>query len=145
MKDLEGPFLVGRQLILTGLNVKEGIKKAFVAQGYDITNEQFALLISLWNEDGQSQIDLCEKTCKNKSNVTRILDTMEKNNLVKRTLDKKDRRKFLIFLTDKGKSLEEPLMKIALEYAQKVVYGLNAREIEQLSDLLNRIDENVQN
>lgn len=143
MKDVSPFFSVGRLLVLTGLNAKEGIRKTFVSKGYDITNEQFALLVALWNEDGQSQINLCEKICKNKPNVTRILDTMEKNGLVKRTPDKKDRRKFLIFLTDKGSSLQEPLMEIAFEYAQKMMYGLSEDDVKTLNGLLNKLNGNL--
>jgi len=141
--DFEKYLPLGKQLILTGLAVKEGVKKAFFTHGYEITNEQFALLLPLWNMDGQSQIELCDKTCKSKPNVTRILDTMEKRDLVIRRADDNDRRKCLVFLTDYGKQLKKPLIEIALEYGTCVMQGFHDDEIERFIDFLSRVRENI--
>lgn len=143
MKDFESVFSIGKQIIFTGLEVKEGFRKSIVTKGYDITNEQFVILVSLWKEDGQSQIDLCKKTDKSKPSVTRILDTMEKKELITRVADKKDRRKFRIFLTEKGKSMQTPLMENSFEYGTKILSGLNENELSELQRLLSHLRENI--
>lgn len=143
MTSLERYLPIGQQLILTGLALKDGIKKAFSSHGYNVTNEHFALLLPLWNKDGQSQIELCDKTCKSKPNVTRILDTMEKRGMVIRRDDENDRRKCLVFLTDYGKQLKNPLLEIALEYGTCVMQGFGEDEMALFIDFLSRVRGNI--
>lgn len=73
---------LGYNMINTSWQIKETLRKAFMANGFDITSDQFAVLLRLWEEDGISQLELCQRTCKNKSNLTRILDSMEKRALI---------------------------------------------------------------
>lgn len=143
MTDFEQYLPLGQRIILTGLAVKEGLKRRFAAHGYDVTNEHFALLLPLWKEDGQSQMALCEKTCKSKSNVTRILDNMEKRGLVTRRGDEADRRKFLVCLTDRGRALQQPLIALALEYGCGIMDGLTEADMAELMRLYGIIDGNL--
>ena len=61
----------------------------------------------LWEKDGVTQQELCNATFKDKPSMTRLIDNMERQHLVVRISDKKDRRTNLIHLTKDGKELEE--------------------------------------
>ena len=143
MTEFEQYYPFGQQIILTSLSVKEGLKNLFSTQGSDVTNEHFALLLPLWEQDGQSQIALCEKTCKSKSNVTRILDNMEKKGLVTRQADGSDRRKLLIYLTDMGKELREPLTALAIDYGRSITKGLSDAEMKTVLQILAKVNQNI--
>src|SRR5688572_15254749 len=67
--------------------------------GTDITPEQWFILFRLHENEGQSQGELADKDLQDHPNITRMLDMLEKRQLVIRTADPQDRRKFLIFLT----------------------------------------------
>lgn len=47
-----------------------------------------------------------------KPNITRIIDVMEKNNLVQRNADPENRRKYLIGLTPYARSIKKDLFSI---------------------------------
>ena len=109
---------------------------------YDITPEQ-GVLNRLWEKDGISQKEISEITIKDQTTLTRILDKLERKGFVKRQTTPIDRRVFLIFLTDSGRSLENILVPIAYEALEEALQGLSKEEIKQLKVLLNRIYLNL--
>lgn len=110
---------------------------------YDITPEQWGVLNRLWEKDGISQKEISEITIKDQTTLTRILDKLETKGLIKRQTSPDDRRSFLIFLTDAGRSIEDILVPIAYEALDDALQGLSEEEIKQLKVLLNKIFVNV--
>jgi DNA-binding MarR family transcriptional regulator len=113
-------------------------------KSYDITPEQWGLLNRLWEKDGISQKELSEISIKDQTTVTRILDKLERKGLIKRQTSPDDRRSFLIFLTDTGRSLENKLVPIAYEVLDEALQGLSEEEIKQMKLLLNKIFMNIE-
>jgi DNA-binding MarR family transcriptional regulator len=113
-------------------------------KSYDITPEQWGLLNRLWEKDGISQKELSEISIKDQTTVTRILDKLERKGLIKRQTSPDDRRSFLIFLTDTGRSLESKLVPIAYEVLDEALQGLSEEEIKQMKLLLNKIFMNIE-
>lgn len=112
-------------------------------QPYDITTEQWAVLNRLAERDGISQKDLAQRAEKDQTNVTRILDQLERKGLVERRPNAVDRRSFLTFITDKGKSLNEVLLPVEKEVINSVLHGLSEEEKDLLRAMLNRITRNA--
>lgn len=110
---------------------------------YDITPEQWGVLNRLWEKDGISQKEISVITIKDQTTLTRILDKLETKGLIKRQTSPDDRRSFLIFLTDAGRSIEDILVPIAYEALDDALQGLSGEEIKQLKVLLNKIFVNV--
>ena len=77
----------------------------FTKAGYEVTCEQWSVLVNLGKKNGQRQQELASLTCKDKTTITRLIDNMEKHNLVVRLPDKNDKRQKLIYLTKKGRDL----------------------------------------
>jgi len=132
-------FIISR----TNLKLSNYLTRKF--KPYDITPEQWGLLNRLWEKDGISQKELSEISIKDQTTITRILDKLERKGLVKRQTSPDDRRSFLIFLTDTGRSLEDKLVPIAYETLDEALQGLSEEEIKQLKILLNKIFMNVDN
>ena len=132
-------FIISR----TNLKLSNYLTRKF--KPYDITPEQWGLLNRLWEKDGISQKELSETSIKDQTTITRILDKLERKGLVKRQTSPDDRRSFLIFLTDTGRSLEDKLVPIAYETLDEALQGLSEEEIKQLKILLNKIFMNVDN
>ena len=125
---------------MTSIALKEGLRKEFLKNGYDITIDNFAVLSRLWQQDNLTQQQLCELTCKNKSNLTRILDTMEKKGMIQRKLNLTDRRSFSIALTDYSHSLKNYIPEIAEEYGNKIFDKLSERDIENLESIFSKLN-----
>jgi len=83
-------FLINR----VAKQTKRKLYSAFKENGYTLTPEHWAVLNRLWEKDGLSQTEIADQTFKDKANITRILDVMEKNDLVKRQKHEEDRRSF---------------------------------------------------
>jgi len=72
--------------------VARRLQKNFRLAGLEITIEQWSVLYHLWKQDGMSQQELCNRTFRDKPSITRLIDNLEKQKLVKRMPSKEDRR-----------------------------------------------------
>jgi DNA-binding MarR family transcriptional regulator len=75
------------------------LQKKFNTNGLNLTIEQWSVLYHLWKEDGISQQELCNATFRDKPSITRLVDNLEKLQLVKRVADEGDRRINKVILT----------------------------------------------
>ena len=112
-------------------------------QNLPITPEQFSVLSYLWQQDGLQQTELATCTDRNRANVTRIIDILEREGIVERRDDENDRRVFRIYLTDKGKSLRELTAKCAEQSIVDSLRGLTKEEIDTCVKVLLKIKSNV--
>ncbi len=115
----------------------------FKKEGLDITPEQWTILIYLWKKDGVKQQDLCDATFKDKPSMTRLLDNMERQHLVVRISQVKDRRTNLIYLTKTGRDLEEPASVITTTTLKEALEGISSQELEVCQEVMNRIFYNT--
>jgi len=99
----------------------------------------------LHKEDGLYQKQIADFLFKDKPTVTRILDILEKKNLIIRISDEKDRRKFKIYLTQDGKDTVAQLIPIAKEIQFKIRENIQQEEFEILKTILNKIYMNAVN
>ena len=128
-------YIMGR----TVQSIKNLIFREFKAQNLNITPEQWAIMSYLHKEDGLYQKQIADFLFKDKPTVTRILDLLEKRNLIIRISDEKDRRKFKIYLTQDGKDTVKLLLPIAQEVQLKIRANLSLEEIETMKSILNKI------
>jgi len=105
-------------------------------QPFEITTEQWTLLNRLIEEDGISQKDLAKRVEKDQTNVTRILNQLERKGLVERETNTQDKRSFLTFVTEKGKKLNETLIPIENQVVTSVLEGLPESQIKELAKTL---------
>ncbi|MDZ4728266.1 MAG: MarR family transcriptional regulator [Leptospira sp.] len=109
----------------------------------DITVEQWILLNQLSATGSASQTDLVDKTFKDRPNVTRLLDGLEKRDLVQREDDPSDRRKFQIILTKKGKSLLDRTVPLMLKERKNIYKGLSDSDLQVLKKISETIENNI--
>ncbi len=119
------------------------LQKNFKQAGIEITIEQWSVLYHLWKEDGISQQQLCEATFRDKPSITRLVDNLEKLQLVKRVASKNDRRINLIHLTNEGKSVEELSMQVANQTLNEALEGVSTKDIELAKDVLQKVYDNL--
>ena len=134
----------GYLINLAAQRLKYELHQCFQARGYDITPEQWAVLNRLWEQDGLSQVDLAERTFKDKPGTTRILHLLEKKGVIVRRLDESDRRVFRVFLTKKGRDLKKKLIPCAQEVLAKSDRNLTKDEIAQFKQTLKRMLRNLE-
>ena len=108
-----------------------------------ITPDQFRLLSHLWENDGLQQSELAICTNRNRANITRIIDILERKGIVERKDDPDDRRVYRIYLTDKGKSLREETAQCAMQSIDDSLQGIPEKDIEICRKVLLKITDNV--
>jgi DNA-binding MarR family transcriptional regulator len=127
----------------TALALKAALQRCFKENGYEITAEQWAIIRHLWEEEGLSQREIGEKASKDKPNITRMLDVLEKKRLIFRQPDPRDRRKYCIYLSKEGKQLHERLLPLAQTLRQSVTRSLARQELDSLKSTLEKIYHNL--
>ncbi len=119
------------------------LHRNFINNGHDLTHEQFSILISLVYQDGQSQQELANNTFRDKVSATKIIDSLEKRNLVVRKTDSMDRRVNKIYLTDAAKKVFPEIYEIAQGTMNSAVDGIPQNQIAEFKSVLNSIYENL--
>lgn len=119
------------------------LQKNFRENGVDITIEQWSILYHLWKEDGISQQQLCDASFRDKPSITRLVDNLEKINLVKRVPSTDDRRINMIYLTLEAKDLQEKLMELANQTLNEALVGVTNGQIEIAKEVLQTVYENL--
>ena len=142
-------FRIDQQLVFAILNgkvstaINRKLSRNFRQNGIEITPEQWTILLSLWEKDGITQLDLCNATFKDKPSMTRLIDNMEKQHLVVRISDKKDKRTNLVYLTKTGRELESQSFKIAISTLHEALQGISVEELKIGQEVLRKIFTNT--
>jgi DNA-binding MarR family transcriptional regulator len=119
------------------------LQKKFNNAGLNLTIEQWSVLYHLWKEDGRSQQQLCNATFRDKPSITRLVDNLEKLNLVKRVASDSDRRINLIYLTKQAQKLEEETMQLADETLNEALKTVPADKIDFCKEVLQIVYDNL--
>lgn len=119
------------------------LQKKFKDARLDITIEQWSVLYHLWKLDGVSQQQLCDATYRDKPSITRLVDNLEKLNLVKRVASKEDRRIKMVYLTPGAKKLQELTMEMAAETLNEALAGVSADKIAASKEVLQKVYDNL--
>jgi MarR family transcriptional regulator, organic hydroperoxide resistance regulator len=119
------------------------LNRNFTEAGYDVTCEQWGVLVNLWHKNGQTQQELASMTCKDKTSMTRLIDGLEKRKIVVRTPGKTDRRQKNIYLTDKGKAFQQELLKIVHKTLAEAQADIGAKDMAVCKKVLSHIYENL--
>ena len=119
------------------------LQKKFNAAGLNLTIEQWSVLYHLWKEDGKSQQELCNATFRDKPSITRLVDNLEKLQLVKRVASENDRRINKIHLTKQALKLQEQTMMLAEETLNDALSGVPANQINLCKEVLQKVYDNL--
>lgn len=120
------------------------LQKNFRDSGLEITIEQWSVLYHLWENDGLSQQDLCNLTYRDKPSVTRLIDNLEKQKLVKRVASKEDRRKNIVTLTDNALSLQQTTFELANKTMEEALAGIKKSDVAVVKEVLHKVFTNLQ-
>lgn len=120
-------------------------EKILTAQGIEAFNgAQGRILYVLWQEDGVPIKTISERCGLAITSLTTMLERMEKSGLIIRQQDSGDKRKTLIFLTDKAKALKEDYDAVSDRMSAIFYQGFTEEEIRNFEEHLERIRLNLE-
>ncbi len=121
------------------------ISDIFQKNNINVTKEQW-IVLKVLNEDkdGIVQNELAFITERNKASLTRLINVMEKNNLVARIPSKEDSRKNFIYITKNGKQLFLKMKPIMLESIEAFQNGITEEDKKIFIKVMKKIQSNIQ-
>lgn len=124
------------------------IKKCFIDRlqenGINITPEQYLVLDILWEKQSLSQQNIADIIQKDKNSVTKIIDSLEKKHLVKRVMDKKDRRINKIELTEDAIAMEKVATEVAIAFMNEAIKGIDNKDLDSFVNVMRQIKNNLE-
>jgi len=105
----------------------------------DLTYSQFAVLETLYHLGSLTQGDISAKVLKSGSNMTTVIDNLERDGLVRRERDANDRRVIHVHLTEAGSSKIESVLPGHVAALVEEFGVLSASEQETLGELCKKL------
>lgn len=127
---------------LSALSRKE-LSRRFADSGHDISIEEWAILLVLWTKDSVSPSELSDETIKDRTTVTRLIDTMVRKELVFRQENSVDRRRSDICLTELGKGMRDELFPIAMKLISQATADVPREDINTTIRTLQAFVKNL--
>lgn len=131
-------------LTVTGLVAKIAQLQMFARNNFEITPEQYIILAILVENDELYQRQIAEIAYKDRPNITRLINILEKKGLVKRVEDVQKRKVFKIVITKKGVEIHQKIRPYMLELHNSAVNGITKEELESCIDTLGKMLDNLE-
>ncbi|MDD3224262.1 MAG: MarR family transcriptional regulator [Clostridium sp.] len=112
---------------------------------YNITTEQWNVLVRVYKEEKLNQKQLSKKTDKDQPTIARIIDILERKKLIERKMSKEDRRAFVINITEEGENLAKEVEPFLEGIFEQVLNGISVEELDTYTKVLMKINENIIN
>lgn len=90
-------------------------------------------------------IDIAHFLNRDKAQVTRLVNALINQELVKKSPNPEDKRSQLLVLTNKGEEIMTKVSNIDREMLQRMTKGMNEDELEQFSQIANKMAQNLEN
>lgn len=123
------------------LNMRKKLEKDINGFGFT-SGHQFGVLLLL-SKQNLSQKEISDATLADEPSTTRMLDRMIKKQIIGKRKCTQDKRKQIVYITNKGLELLNqilPIVKINNDNIEKLI---NDDELKQLYSILNKINSNI--
>lgn len=116
------------------------------------SRSQAHLLRLLLTEDGLTQKDLSDKLQIRPASLGELVNKLQQNGYVEKRANEKDKRVSNVYITEEGRRVTEDVVQKRKEFVQNIFSGLSEDEVNQLSVLIDKLvdsmeessDENVE-
>ena len=132
---------IGLRLFTASKAVRRAFDEALASAGGSIP--VWLVLTNLKSGDWRSQHDLARAVGIEGPTLTRHLDALERQGLVRRSQDPSDRRAVVVELTPEGHAAHSRLRDVVVAFDRRLRNGLSQEEVDALRDLLGRLEANV--
>lgn len=108
-------------------------------ENYGINPTEFGVLEYLYHKGAQSMHIISEKLLMANSSITYVIDKLQEKKYLKRSVDKKDRRKINITLTHDGSRFFETIFPNHQLKVNQVFSVLTENQLNEMMELLKKV------
>ena len=109
----------------------------------DLTAAQWTVVIYLAEDLATTPAELSRLLHYDPGAMTRLIDRLEKKNIVKRAPSDADRRSVVVSLTEQGRALYPEIRPLIIDVLNHLLRGFSQTEVKQLENLLLRVLHNA--
>lgn len=139
---LEAPTSIGFLVKRCGGLMSQLAERHFAAEQVSFT--QWMVIATLGRYERLTATTLSEETCHDMGALTRIVDDLEEEGLVRRERTERDRRVVEIALTPEGRRYLQIGKRLVVELLNSLVEPFSRQELETLISLLQRMMARMQ-
>jgi DNA-binding MarR family transcriptional regulator len=121
-------------------NIGEALK---ALKPMKLTPAIWRILALLQDRDGITIGELAEQSLIERTLLSRLLQDLERRGLIRRQLDRADKRRSVIYIQPKGIELFRQILPIGRRQIELGIRGLSPSELKQFMGLLRRVFGNV--
>ncbi|MDE1829031.1 MAG: MarR family transcriptional regulator [Thaumarchaeota archaeon] len=108
-----------------------------------VTISQWRVVVTLIQHPGLTQKEIADKVSVEGATLVPVIDKMEKEGLLKRKPDSKDRRVNRIYLTPKADSLWNSMLECAIHIRKTSTKGIPESDLATTLETLRKISKNL--
>ncbi len=113
-------------------------------KGYQATLIRFNVMSALFKNGGEmTPSEIAEVVFREKNSITAVLNTMEKQGVVRREPSTNDRRSVKVVITEKGWKEVNRLSPVAQELSRGALTCLDKEKVEELVETMRTLRENL--
>ncbi|MBQ9234992.1 MAG: MarR family transcriptional regulator [Alphaproteobacteria bacterium] len=125
-------------------NIKLELNQFILTLEPHITSEQFAVLDTVYGNEGICQQDVANILMKDKSNIKRLVEILEEKQYVVRSVGRKNNRLVnYLTITVKGKEVVDANMPKVKQYLEKRFDNVSQDEMRILENIMAKIKKNA--
>lgn len=132
---------VARNVSLAGRALSARIERGLAPHG--IGRGEYRVLFALYSEEGVPQKTLAERHHLHKGVIAHVVRRLEEKGYVERRTDPTDKRRKLLFLTEKAEDIRPEIEELKATVDAEVVDGLSDEEIRALESGLQTVSANL--
>lgn len=133
---------LGHLFHIITLNMRKSLEKDIKDFGFTSAH-QFGVLLLL-SKNNLSQKEISDTTLADEPSTTRMLDRMIKKQIIEKRRCPEDKRKYMVSITDQGMTLLNSILPIVAQKNKDIENLIDENELEQLFNILNKINANMQ-
>jgi len=141
MKTIKFNQSLGHLFHSINLNMRKKLEKDIKYFGFTSAH-QFGVLLLL-SKKKLSQKEISDATLADEPSTTRMLERMIKKGIIEKRQSMEDKRKQVVYITDKGRELLNNILPIVNQNNQNIEKLIDEDELAQLYSILNKINSNM--
>ena len=134
---------VGVYVNILNCRLKKYFAETFKKNNVNLTAEQYLVMDTLWNEGTLTQQAIAYIIQKDKNSVTQFIDNLEKKGLVRRAIDKNDRRVNNILVTEAGLQLKDSTKQLAIDSMNDILKDIPETDLNTFVTVIQKICDNI--